>query len=334
MTHTNTVKEKRYPIILTVTIIMLVAVLLMSFLFGAKETSIQMVYNAIFHYNPKIEDHNILREIRIPREIGAVFVGMALAVSGAVMQGVTRNGLADPGLLGLNAGASMMLALTLAVIPSAGYFTLMLAGFIGAAIGGILVMSVGSSKRGGFSPMRLVLAGAAVSALLTAASEGIALIFKLNQTLTFWSVGGVSGTTWKQLMISTPIIIVILIVLIIISRQLTILSLGDTLSKGLGQNSTLIRYISLIATMFLAGIAVSIVGQIAFVGLMVPHIVRFLVGTDYKRVIPLSAVLGGFILLFADMMARLLGEAPIGAVISIIGVPFFLYLVRRDGKIL
>nr|WP_263314813.1 iron ABC transporter permease [Mammaliicoccus sp. Marseille-Q6498] len=334
MTHTNTVKEKRYPIILTVTIIMLVAVLLMSFLFGAKETSIQMVYNAIFHYNPKIEDHNILREIRIPREIGAVFVGMALAVSGAVMQGVTRNGLADPGLLGLNAGASMMLALTLAVIPSAGYFTLMLAGFIGAAIGGILVMSVGSSKRGGFSPMRLVLAGAAVSALLTAASEGIALIFKLNQTLTFWSVGGVSGTTWKQLMISTPIIIVILIVLIIISRQLTILSLGDTLSKGLGQNSTLIRYISLIATMFLAGIAVSIVGQIAFVGLMVPHIVRFLVGTDYKRVIPLSAVLGGFILLFADMIARLLGEAPIGAVISIIGVPFFLYLVRRDGKIL
>lgn len=156
----------------------------------------------------------------------------------------------------------------------------------------------------------------------------------MNQTLTFWSVGGVSGTTWKQLMISTPIVIVILIVLIIMSRQLTILSLGDTLSKGLGQNSTVVRYTSLVATMFLAGIAVSIVGQIAFVGLMVPHIVRFMVGTDYKRVIPLSALLGGFILLFADMIARMLGEAPIGAVISIIGVPFFLYLVRRDGKIL
>ncbi|WP_281512281.1 FecCD family ABC transporter permease, partial [Mammaliicoccus vitulinus] len=110
--------------------------------------------------------------------------------------------------------------------------------------------------------------------------------------------------------------------------------LGDTLSKGLGQNSTVVRYTSLVATMFLAGIAVSIVGQIAFVGLMVPHIVRFMVGTDYKRVIPLSALLGGFILLFADMIARMLGEAPIGAVISIIGVPFFLYLVRRDGKIL
>lgn len=334
MTQTKSLKVNRYPIILTVTIMLLVAVLLLSFLFGAKTTSIQVVYDAIFHYNPKIEEHNILRRIRIPREIGAVIVGMALAVSGAVMQGVTRNGLADPGLLGLNAGASMMLALTLAVIPNAGYFTLMLAGFVGAGIGGILVMSVGSSKRGGFSPMRLVLAGAAVSALLTAASEGIALIFRLNQTLTFWSVGGVSGTTWKQLMISTPIVIVILIVLIIMSRQLTILSLGDTLSKGLGQNSTFVRYTSLIATMFLAGIAVSIVGQIAFVGLMVPHIVRFMVGTDYKRVIPLSAVLGGFILLFADMIARMLGEAPIGAVISIIGVPFFLYLVRRDGKIL
>lgn len=334
MTQTNTFKEKRYPVILTVTIVMLVAVLLLSFLVGAKETSIKMVYDAIFHYNPKIEEHNILREIRIPREIGAVIVGMALAVSGAVMQGVTRNGLADPGLLGLNAGASMMLALTLAIIPGAGYFTLMLAGFIGAAIGGVLVMSVGASKRGGFSPMRLVLAGAAVSALLTALSEGIALIFKLNQTLTFWSVGGVSGTNWQQLMISTPIVVVILVILIFMSRQLTILSLGDTLSRSLGQNSTLVRYVCLISTMFLAGIAVSIVGQIAFVGLMIPHIVRFLVGTDYKRVIPLSALLGGFILLFADMMARMLGEAPIGAVISIFGVPFFLYLVRKDGKIL
>ncbi|WP_323703934.1 iron ABC transporter permease [Mammaliicoccus sp. Dog046] len=334
MTHNKTLKERRYPIILTVTVILLVTVLILSFVFGANTTSIKTVYDAIFNYNPQLDEHNILREIRIPRELGAVIVGMALAVSGAVMQGVTRNGLADPGLLGLNSGASMMLALTLAMIPHAGYFTLMVAGFIGAAVGGTLVMVVGSSKMGGFSPMRLVLAGAAVSAMLTAVSQGIALIFKLNQTLTFWSVGGVSGTNWKQLMISTPIILVVLIVLILLSRQLTILSLGDTLSKSLGQNSTIVRYISLIATMILAGIAVSIVGQIAFVGLMIPHIARFLIGTDYKRVIPLSALLGGLALLFADMIARILGEAPIGAMISIIGVPFFLYLVRKDGKIL
>lgn len=142
---------------------------------------------------------------------------------------------------------------------------------------------------------------------------------------------GVSGTTWGQLIWSGPIVIITLIFILLISKQLTILNLGESLAKGLGQNVSVIRGISMILSMILAGVAVAMVGQIAFVGLMVPHIVRFIIGTDYSKVIPLTALFGGILVLIADMLARLLGEAPVGAIISFIGVPYFLYLVKKEG---
>ena len=131
---------------------------------------------------------------------------------------------------------------------------------------------------------------------------------------------------------AAPFILIALVIIISMSKQLTILNLGETLAKGLGQNVAFTRAITLILSMIMAGIAVAMVGQIAFVGLMVPHIVRYLVGTDYARVIPLTAVVGGLLLLVADTVARMLGEAPVGAIISFIGVPYFLYLVKRGGR--
>ncbi|KKI58347.1 FecCD family ABC transporter permease [Staphylococcus haemolyticus] len=312
--------------------VLLISALLVSILIGEAKISFSTIMDAIFHYNPKNQQHNIISEIRIPRDLGAVLVGMALSVAGAVIQGVTKNGLADPSLIGLNSGASFALALTFAFYPAAPFLMLMCAGFLGAMLGGFIVLTIGRSRRDGFNPMRIILAGAAVSALLTALSQGIALTFKLNQTLTFWTAGGVSGTTWKQLMWSGPVIIIAIIIIIAMSKQLTILNLGETLAKGLGQNITLIRGVSLFLTMILAGVAVSMVGQIAFVGLMVPHIVRFLVGTDYAKVLPLTALTGGLLMILADTVARMLGEAPVGAIISFIGVPYFLYLVKRGGR--
>ena len=257
---------------------------------------------------------------------------MALAVAGAVIQGVTKNGLADPSLIGLNSGATFGLALMYAFYPEAPFLLLMVCGFLGALLGGFIVLMIGRSRRDGFNPMRIILAGAAISALLTALSQGVALIFRLNQSLTFWSAGGISGTTWGQLIWSGPIIIVTLIIILAISKQLTILNLGESLAKGLGQNVSAIRGLSLILSMILAGVAVAMVGQIAFVGLMVPHIVRFIIGTDYSKVLPLTAIFGGVLVLVADMIARLLGEAPVGAIISFIGVPYFLYLVKKGGR--
>lgn len=315
-----------------IAVVLLIGALIISILFGDAKIHLSTIFEAVLNYDSKNQQHNIISEIRIPRDIGAILVGVALGTSGAVIQGVTKNGLADPSLIGLNSGASFMLALTFAFYPTAPFLVMMFAGFIGALMGGFIVLMIGRSRSDGFNPMRIILAGAAVSALLTALSQGVALLFRLNQSLTFWSAGGVSGTTWNQLVWAAPFILIALVIIISMSKQLTILNLGETLAKGLGQNVAFTRDISLILSMVLAGIAVAMVGQIAFVGLMVPHIVRYLVGTDYARVIPLTAVVGGLLLLVADTIARMLGEAPVGAIISFIGVPYFLYLVKRGGR--
>ena len=330
----TTQKKKVYNFAITmaIAIVLLVVALFISILLGEAKVNVTTIFEAIFSYDVTNQQHNIISEIRIPRDIGAILVGAALATSGAVVQGVTKNGLADPSLIGLNAGASFTLALTFALYPKAPFLMLMVAGFVGAILGGFIVLMIGRSRSDGFNPMRIILAGAAVSAFLTALSQGVALFFRLNQDLTFWSAGGVSGTTWHQLIWAIPVIVIALLILITISKQLTILNLGETLARGLGQNVAFIRGITLILAMVLAGVAVAMVGQIAFVGLMVPHIVRFLVGTDYARVIPLTAVLGGLLVLVADTLARMMGEAPVGAIISFIGVPYFLYLVKKGGR--
>lgn len=314
--------------------ILMLVILFVSFCLGTQNYSFAEVYNAIFHYEDT-EKNNIIMDIRMPREIAAVLVGMALACSGAIMQGVTKNALADPSLLGLNAGASMVIALLLSFNPGTHFIILMIGGFLGAVIGGTIVMVIGMSKRGGFNTMRIVLAGAAVSALLSALASGIALYSQANQSITLYSfAGGVAGTTWTQLAYAAPVIIIIIILTTLFARQLTALSLGEEMAQGLGVNITAIRTGFSILTMILAGVAVSIVGTLAFVGLMVPHIARFIVGRDYRFIIPFSAILGGIFIVSADIAARMMGESPLGAIISIIGVPFFIYLVRKDGKLI
>ena len=226
-----------------IAVLLLIGVLIISILFGDAKIHLSTIFEAVFNYDSKNQQHNIISEIRIPRDIGAILVGVALGTSGAVIQGVTKNGLADPSLIGLNSGASFMLALTFAFYPTAPFLVMIFAGFIGALMGGFIVLMIGRSRSDGFNPMRIILAGAAVSALLTALSQGVALLFRLNQSLTFWSAGGVSGTTWNQLIWAAPFIIIALVIIISMSKQLTILNLGETLAKGLGQNVAFTRAI-------------------------------------------------------------------------------------------
>ncbi|WP_414045144.1 FecCD family ABC transporter permease [Macrococcus equi] len=310
--------------------ILLLAILLLSFMLGVKNYSLSTIFNAIFYYQDNVT-HNIIRDIRIPREIAAMLVGMSLACGGAVMQGVTKNPLADPALIGLNSGAALGISILFAISSGAHFFMIILAGFIGAVTGGTIVLMLGLSKKGGFNTMRIILAGAAVSSLLLALAQGISLYFKTNQNAILWSSGGVAGTTWQQLQYATPVIIIALIILFLIGHQLTILSLGDEMAQGLGININLIRIIFSLLTMILAGVAVAMAGTLAFVGLMIPHIARILVGVDYKKLLPVTTLLGGIFLVGADILARIMGESPVGAVVSIIGVPFFIYLVRKLG---
>lgn len=311
-----------------------VAMFIVAMLFGAADTTINDVWLALTS-NAHGDKVTILREIRLPREMAAIFVGAALAVSGAVMQGMTRNPLADPGLLGLTAGANAALAITMAWMPSMNYFGIMIACFIGAAVGSFMVFSLGAIKKGGFSPLRLVLAGAAVSAFLYAIAEGVGIYFKISKDVSMWTAGGMIGTTWSQLQIIVPVIVLGIIIALLLSRQLTILSLSEEVAVGLGQKTVRIKAILFIVTILLAGASVALVGNMAFIGLMVPHIVRAVVGTDYRFIIPMSAISGATFMLFADTLGRILNapfETPVAAIVAMMGLPFFLIIVRKGGK--
>lgn len=315
-------------------ILLFVATFFVSMIFGAAETSVKEVWLALTS-DVKTDTITMIREIRLPREIAAIFVGAGLAVSGAIMQGLTRNPLADSSLLGLTAGASAALALTVALFPSANYFVIMIACFFGAAIGAILVVSIGAAKKGGFSPLRIVLAGAAVSAFLFAISEGIGIYFKISKEVSMWSAGGIIGTTWGQLKVIVPFIVVGILISIFLSRQLTILSLNEELAVGLGQKITHVKYALFIVVVLLAGASVALVGNLAFIGLMIPHIVRAIVGTDYRFILPMSAITGATFMLIADTIGRNLNapfETPVTAIVAMLGLPFFLMIVRKGGK--
>ncbi|WP_342435642.1 iron ABC transporter permease [Paenibacillus sp. FSL L8-0436] len=304
---------------------------------GSADIRLVTVWEAVFRFNPDLQQHQIIRELRIPRALAGALVGACFAVAGAIMQGMTRNPLADSGLLGLNAGAGAGLALAFAFAPSASFLYIMLYCFIGAAAAAILVFGIGSLSHSGLTPLRLTLAGAAVSAMLLAVSQGIAILFHLSQDIAFWMAGGIGGTNWTQLRILFPWIAAALIGSLLISRSITLLSLGRDVAAGLGQRTRLVQTAGIIIVVILAGSAVSTVGPIAFVGLIVPHITRYLVGVDYRWIIPCSAVLGSLLIVFADIAARMINapyETPLGALIAVIGVPFFIYLAsKRKGEL-
>jgi iron complex transport system permease protein len=312
----------------------LAAMFAVSLIFGAADVAVRDVWLAVASHAAG-EKITVIREIRLPRETAGMLVGAALAVSGAIMQGLTRNPLADPGLLGLTAGANAALALTVALIPSAGYLGITIACFIGAAVGTFMVLGIGAIKKGGLSPLRIVLAGAAVSAFLYAISEGIGLAYKVSKDVSMWTAGGLAGTTWEQLRSIAPVIAAGLLFSLLLSRQLTILSLNEEAAVGLGLRTAWVKTALYVAVILLAGASVALVGNLAFVGLMIPHIVRAIAGTDYRAVLPMSAVCGAVFILLADTLARTVNapyETPVTAVIAIIGLPFFLYIVRKGVR--
>jgi iron complex transport system permease protein len=303
---------------------------------GAADISVMEVWSALAT-NATSDKILIIREIRLPREIAAILVGAALAVSGAVMQGMTKNPLADPGLLGLTAGANAALALVIVFFPSANYFGIIIACFIGAAIGAILVLGISSLKKGGFAPFRVVLAGAAVSALLYAVADGIGIYYRISKEVSMWTAGGLMGTSWKQLQMIAPFILIGIIIALYLSRQLTILSLSEEVAVGLGQKTILIKTMLFFVVILLAGASVALVGNMAFIGLIIPHVVRAIVGTDYRFIIPMSVILGATLMLLADTIGRTINapyETPIAAIVAMMGLPFFLFIVHKGGKLL
>lgn len=331
-------KNKRLPFRFATKLLGSVLVLIVCFIiammFGAEETTFRNLWLTLTSAT-KNDNILILREIRLPRELAAMLIGAALAVSGGIMQGITRNPLADPGLLGLTSGANMALALAFVFMPSLGYFGIMVACFVGAALGAALVIVLGSIRRGSLSPIRVVLAGAAVSAFMYAISDGISIFFKISKDVSMWTSGGLIGTTWGQVQAIAPVILVGLVIVPFLSNQINILSLSDEVATGLGQKLVLVKTVLFLLVIVLTGASVALIGNMAFVGLMIPHIVRKLVGTDYRYIIPVSIFAGASFMLLAETLGRTINapyETPVVAIASMLGLPFFLFVVRRGGK--
>lgn len=302
---------------------------------GVADISLRTVWQALTAFDPANDHHVIITQLRLPRALAGALVGAAFAVAGALMQGMTRNPIADTGLLGINAGSGFALVLVFAFLPSLPFGYVIFFSFVGAGLGAGLVYGIAFMSRGGMSPLRLVLAGAVVGSLITGVSQALSLLFQINYDLAFWSAGGISTADWFQVTVMMPWILCGLVVAMLISRSVTVLSLGEEVAAGLGQRTKLVKGVGTAVVMVLAGASVSTVGGVGFVGLMVPHIVRYLVGVDYRWILPCSAVLGGVLVLFADIGAKLIAipyETPLGAIIAVLGVPFFLYLARRERR--
>ncbi|WP_163971524.1 FecCD family ABC transporter permease [Oceanobacillus halotolerans] len=301
---------------------------------GAVDIDITTVWQALVSFDPSINAHQIIQELRLPRAIAAALVGAFLAVSGAIMQGMTRNPLASPSIMGVTDGAAFALVITLAFFPTVSSFGSVASGFIGAGIATTLVFMIGTFSKGGLTPVKLALGGVAIGTMLSSMSSMIALHFQLEKELGFWLAGGLSGTNWNSVIILIASGVIGLALAIGISKSITVLSLGEDIAVGLGQNNQRIKIIAILSVLILTGAAVSIAGAVGFVGLIVPHITRFIMGTDYRWIVPSSAIFGSLLLVLSDIMARMVNapyETPVGAITSLIGVPFFLYLARGSG---
>ena len=271
---------------------------------------------------------------RIPRTLLAVVAGAALAVSGAVMQGVTRNPLADPGILGVNMGASLAVVIGISffgLTAASGYIWLALAG---AAIAAVFVYTIGSLGRDGATPLKLALAGAATSAALASFVSAIVIPRgDVSASIRSWQIGGVGGGTFASLEQVAPFLLVGFAICVLSARGLNSLALGDDLAAGLGERVALARGSAALGAVILCGATTAITGPIAFVGLVVPHAVRLIVGVDHRWLIPFSAVAGAILLTVADVVGRIIArptEIDVGILTALIGAPFFIWIVRRQ----
>lgn len=306
---------------------------LLSLAVGAKSIPWSVVVEAFVGYDADVTDHLIVRELRLPRTLLGMLVGGALGVAGALMQGVTRNPLADPGLLGVNAGASFaaVLAIWLFGIGSVG--GLVWFAFVGAALASVAVYVLGTAGRGGATPVRLALAGAALAALLFALTRAVTLLDQATlDQFRFWAVGSLSGRSAEVAGQVAPFVAAGAVLALAAARQLNALALGDDTARALGTRVGLARLVSVAGITLLCGSAVAAAGPIGFVGLVVPHAVRAWFGPDQRWLIPGAAFAGAAFLLWCDTAGRIIarpGEVQVGIMTAAIGGPAFVVLVRR-----
>ncbi|MFF4243767.1 FecCD family ABC transporter permease [Streptomyces sp. NPDC001822] len=319
---------------IAVAVLALLLSVLLSLAVGARTIAPSAVVDALLH-GGHTEAADVILQLRLPRTLIGLMVGAALALAGTVLQGITRNPIADPGILGISQGASAAVVLAIAY---AGVHTLtgyVWFAFAGAAVASVAVYAIASRGRGGATPVKLALGGAAINALLVSVTMAV-LTTKASalEEFRFWQVGSISGREAEVAERIWPFLLVGAVLVVSVARGLDALALGDDVAKGLGQNVAAVRVVGGIGATVLTGAGVAAAGPIAFVGLAVPHIARAIVGGGHRWVLPMAALLGPVMLLVSDVVGRVLlppGEVPAGVMTALIGVPFLVTLVRRKA---
>jgi len=311
----------------------IVVLCILSVSFGVRTVSLDDIVAALSGQDDTVSQAAIIK--RIPRTVLAILVGAALALSGAAMQAVTRNPIADPGILGVTNGASLAVVFGLAFFGLANPFSQMAVAIVGAGIAAVFVYSVGSLGRGGATPLKLALAGAATSAALGSLISAVMLPrVDLLQTFQSWQVGGVGGAEWPRIAITAPVLALGALICFMCARGMNSLALGDDMAAGLGERVFRTRLVSAAGAVILAGAATAIAGPIGFVGLVIPHMCRMLIGTDHRWLLPFSALGGAALLLVSDIIGRVIApsseEIQVGIITAVIGAPFFIWIVRRQ----
>lgn len=317
---------------LVIVLILLVLLFAASVAIGSRDVTWADIFAGLSGSTDSISEAAVFK--RAPRTMLAVLVGAALALSGAVMQGVTRNPLADPGILGVNMGASLAIVIGIAWFGLSSADGYLWVAIIGAGAAAVFVYTVGSLGRGGATPLKLALAGAATSAALASFVTAVYLPRgDISGVVRSWLVGGVGGASWASIQQMLPFLVVGAAITLLSARGLNSLALGDDLAAGLGERVALVRASSALGAVLLCGAATAIAGPIGFVGLMIPHACRLLVGVDHRWLLPFSALSGACLVVAADVLGRVVarpGEIDVGIITALVGAPVFIAIVRRQ----
>lgn len=304
-----------------------------SIVLGQTQTSIKTAFTAFVNFDESSTEHIIIMTTRLSRAVIASVIGASLAIAGALMQALTRNPLASPSIFGINAGALFFVVTATVFFSVNSLLHLMWVAFLGAGLAAVMVFLLGSLGRDGLSPIKIVLAGAALTALFSSFTQGLLVIDEQSlEGVLFWIGGSVAGRTLDMLVPVLPFMLGAGILSFFLGHSINILTTGEDIAKGLGQQTILVKILMGIVIIFLAGGSVAVGGLIGFIGLIVPHIVRGLVGIDYRWITPYCAIYGASLLLLADVVARFVimpEEMPIGVMTAMIGAPFFIFIARR-----
>lgn len=334
ITLTQGYRRGRFILALPISLILVAILAVLHLGIGARTIGPQTVVQALFHFDAKNFDHRIIVSLRLLRLTAAILVGAALGIAGVLLQALIRNPLGEPHILGLNAGAAFAVVVCTALGITSSHQSLIAAA--GAAVLFSLVIALSSAGRGGLTPLKVMLCGVALSAMVSSLTAAVLILDE--QTLLAmrtWLVGDLAGIRWESVHHALIPLIIGLILAISIAPSMNILALGDTLARGLGVNILRIRLVAMIAVALLCGVAVSIAGPLGFIGLLIPNIIRRLITDDIRLMLPLAALLGAAVLLLADIIARLLlapQELATGIMTALVGAPVFVFIASRFLK--